>query len=88
LNNELVIYIFNPCSSEHHVYTIKLMLIILNLLIMVMTSIVSVNLWVPVNPMGTGLGKILNLSWVWIFKIGLDIFFTDLGLGRQNPIDL
>ena len=44
LNNELVIYIFNPCSSEHHVYTIKLMLIILNLLIMVMTSIVSVNL--------------------------------------------
>jgi len=55
---------------------------------MVMTSIVSVNLWVPVNPMGTGLGKILNLSWVWIFEIGLDIFFTDLGLGRQNPIDL
>jgi len=38
--------------------------------------------------MGTGFGKILNLSWVWIFEIGLDIFFTDLGLGRQNPIDL
>jgi hypothetical protein len=32
------------------------------------------NPWVPVNPMGTGLGKISNSSWVWIFLIGIDIF--------------
>jgi hypothetical protein len=25
------------------------------------------NPWVPANPMGTGLGKISNLSWVRVF---------------------
>jgi hypothetical protein len=25
------------------------------------------NPWVPANPMGTGLDKISNPSWVWVF---------------------
>jgi hypothetical protein len=32
------------------------------------------NPWVPANPMGTGLGKISNPSWVRVFLMGIDIF--------------
>jgi hypothetical protein len=48
-------------------YTINLMFIILNLLNMIKIYTVRCNLWVPVNPTGIGLGKILNLSRVLIF---------------------
>jgi hypothetical protein len=39
--------------------------------------------WVPANPMGTGMDKILNVSWVWIFLMGLNIFHG-LGFGTAK----
>ena len=70
MNNELIAhYVF--------MYAINFMFIILNLLIMIKTSIVKRRPtsypWVPVNSMGMSLGKILNpLS--MCFLMGLDIF--------------
>ena len=64
MNNELIAhYVF--------MYAINFMFIILNLLIMIKTSIVKHRLtsypWVPVNSMGMSFGKILNPLRVRLF---------------------
>lgn len=42
------------------------------------------NPWVPANPMGTGLCKISNPSWVRVFLMGIDIFHG-YGFGTAKP---
>ena len=67
-----------------------MMFTILNLLIMRNNCIVKCrsigDMWVPINPMGLVLGKILNPSYVW-FLLGSNIFLG-LSLGQQNPMNL
>ena len=82
MNNELLAH----CVF---LYAINLMLTILNLLIMIKISILKCRPtgypWVPINPMGMGLDKILNPSWVWIFLMGLDIFYEfGFGMAKQD----
>jgi hypothetical protein len=52
------------------------------------TSILEIkpagNPWVPANSMSTGLGKISNPSWVWVFLMGIDIFHG-YGFGTAKP---
>jgi hypothetical protein len=42
------------------------------------------NLCVLATPMGTGLGKISNPSWVRVFLMGIDIFYG-YGFGTAKP---
>jgi hypothetical protein len=64
------------------------MLTILNLLMMVKISMAKCRPtgepWVPVNPIGSGLGKILNPSRVWIF-LWVYIFFYRFRFGTLKP---
>jgi hypothetical protein len=43
------------------------------------------NPWVPANPMGTGLGKISNSSWVRVFLMDIEFFHGyEFGMAKSS----